>query len=179
MKKDKHAKKYHDDYMARMEGKTAGGPRDQPMGSKSKKSEPESNQPKITYVGCYGSENNLPKAKEYVGGGTGAGLAMAAGFAQENGKTYFAVARVGNDGHSFYFDEAPSGNKMDDEGCRRECTDSPNPCGCADGGCGELAAVVGEEHKRRWVVYKVEAAKKKKKKSSKKKKKAKKGKEEL
>jgi hypothetical protein len=86
-----------------------------------------------------------------------------------------AVARVEQDGHSFFFSEPPTDNTMaDDSGCARPCLDDDaHRCGCSDGGCGDIAVAEGEEHLRRWVVYAVpeKAAKKSKKKGKKKKKK--------
>ena len=47
---------------------------------------------------------------------------------------------------------------------QEECLDSGSyRCGCADGACGDLEAVDGEEHVRRWAVYEVRKSKSKKK----------------
>jgi dolichyl-diphosphooligosaccharide--protein glycosyltransferase len=134
--------------------------------------------PPLAYVGCYGGEAELGADKEYGGGGTGANMRLALQVAQEKGAKYLAVARVEQDGHSFFFSEPPTDNTMgDDSGCARPCLDDDaHRCGCSDGGCGDIAVAEGEEHLRRWVVYAVpeKVAKKSKKKGKKKKKKKKK-----
>ena len=78
-------------------------------------------------------------------------------------KKYFAIARVGEDGHAFAFDSftakgtkaAQQGGDIDDDACRRPCIDDQTKlCGCADGGCHPFPKPEGEEHNRRWSVYK-------------------------
>ena len=76
------------------------------------------------------------------------------------GKRYFAIAQVGVDGHAFAFDELPKGKELNDMGCTEPCADDERySCGCADEACGDLRPARGEEHVRRWVVYKVDKEK--------------------
>jgi len=127
-----------------------------------------------TYIGCYGAEKNLGAEREYTGGPYGTSVAMAREFAVQSGKKYFAIAQVGVDGHAFAFDELPKGKELNDMGCTEPCADDERySCGCADESCGDLRPAKGEEHVRRWVVYKVDKEKGGKGKGSKKKKAAK------
>jgi len=154
VKTDDADKKYNEDYMAKMSGKKPAA-ETKASGKKPKQS--------LTRVGCYGSEGAFGEARVYGGGQTGSNLALGAEFAIENGHKYMAVARVEQDGHSFFFNNPPTGDALpSDEGCERACPGSPNPCGCADDGCGSLAPVAGEEHRRRWVLYELHPDKKKK-----------------
>ena len=127
-----------------------------------------------TYIGCYGAEKSLGADREYTGGPYGTSVAMAREFAVQSGKKYFAIAQVGVDGHAFAFDELPKGKELNDMGCTEPCADDERySCGCADESCGDLRPAKGEEHVRRWVVYKVDKEKGGKGKGSKKKKAAK------
>ena len=66
------------------------------------------------------------------------------------------------------------GKELNDMGCTEPCADDERySCGCADESCGDLRPAKGEEHVRRWVVYKVDKEKGGKGKGSKKKKAAK------
>merc|ERR1712222_174885 len=119
-------------------------------------------------VGCFYSENFFSDDKKYGGGASGAQASLALDYA---------------DGHSFAFNTLKPGAekvKISDKGCKLPCLDDHRyQCGCADASCGELSKH-GEEHLRRWVVYKVldEAPKPAEtKKPTKKGKKGKKGKE--
>ena len=108
------------------------------------------------YIGCFSSESMFSRDKIYDGGSTGANYNVALYHAKTNRKKYFAIARLGNDGHAFAFDALllPEGN-MGGPDCERPCEDMPNKfCGCSDGGCREPTPV-GEEHNRRWTVYEV------------------------
>jgi len=70
------------------------------------------------------------------------------------GKKYFAISRVGTDGHAFAFDELRKPPKLDDSGCRMACLDHDvHKCGCADDACGGLKPIGGESNVRRWAVY--------------------------
>ena len=110
----------------------------------------------------------------FAGGAAGAHINEAAALALTEGKRYFATARVGADGHAFAFDELPKGKELNDMGCTEPCADDERySCGCADESCGDLRPAKGEEHVRRWVVYKVDKEKGGKGKGSKKKKAAK------
>ena len=85
---------------------------------------------------------------------------LAREFAVSQGKRYFAIAQVGVDGHAFAFDELPKGKELNDMGCTEPCADDERySCGCADEACGDLRPARGEEHVRRWVVYKVDKEK--------------------
>lgn len=119
-----------------------------------KASKPE---PTIRYVGCFNGEGSFPGSKQYMGGATGANFNLAKQGAMSRGKRYFAVARNGEDGHSFAFD-APPLVKPDGRGagCERACLDTPSRyCGCSDLGCGDEPTPPGEEHNRRWIVYEI------------------------
>ena len=104
---------------------------------------------------------------------------QARALAWDKGKQYFAVARVGSDGHSFTMGEAPTGNAVDDSECNVACGDFQEfRCGCSDDACEKgMKALKGEDNVRRWAVYET-PAKPKKEKKAKKDKKAKKEKKE-
>merc|ERR1712216_839111 len=78
---------------------------------------------KLTYVGCYRKESQLPAEKVYGGGVVGASASAAFNHARSQKKRYVAVARVGDDGHAFAFDSLPSGAAVNDGGCARPCAD--------------------------------------------------------
>jgi hypothetical protein len=113
-----------------------------------------------SYVGCYSSEN-LFQNKVYGGGSIGANLNQAIQFAVSKSKQYFAVASGGGlEGHAFVF-EGFTKTTMSDSGDRPvgECNvgcqdDNTMPCGCSDHACGKHK-LHGEEHNRRWSVYKL------------------------
>jgi dolichyl-diphosphooligosaccharide--protein glycosyltransferase len=175
---DEESKKYNEEYHKRMSGdhtsKIGSGEEDDEDAPERKL---KGKAPK--FVGCYGKEEDLGDDKVYEGGATGANIALARQLAWAKGRKYVAIARVGNDGHSFHFDSPPSDTgKLSDEGCQRPCMDFPDhSCGCADeAGCGDLAPADGEEHVRRWAVYEMPPKDKKKGKKDKKDKKKKKGK---
>ena len=49
------------------------------------------------------------------------------------GKKYFAISRVGVDGHAFAFDDLRKRPTLDDAGCAEPCLDNDAyKCGCAD-----------------------------------------------
>eukprot|EP01138_Halocafeteria_seosinensis_P011669 gb/GECG01011925.1/.p1 GENE.gb/GECG01011925.1/~~gb/GECG01011925.1/.p1 ORF type:complete len:901 (+),score=82.58 gb/GECG01011925.1/:1-2703(+) len=114
-------------------------------------------EPTIRYVGCFNGEGSFPGSKQYMGGATGANFNLAKQGALSRGKRFFAVARNGEDGHSFAFDSPPL-VKPDGRGagCERACLDTGSrSCGCSDLGCGDEPTPPGEEHNRRWVVYEI------------------------
>ena len=144
-------KQYQKEYHRRMAGR---GRADADEGGGKGEPGPE---PAASYVGCYGAEKAFGAARKYTGGPLGTSVEMARSFAVQEGKKYFAIAQVGVDGHVFAFDDAPNGKDLSDMGCAEPCADDERlACGCADDACGDLRPVKGEEHVRRWVVYKVE-----------------------
>ena len=147
---EEYTKKYHEKMSAR-EGKGEIPPTE-----------------KLTYVGCYRKEDQLPAEKVYGGGVVGASASAAFNHARSQKKRYVAVARVGDDGHAFAFDSLPSGAAVNDGGCARPCADDDAfACGCADAGCdGVVKRSADEEYVRRWAVYDVGAPKKRRKKRS-------------
>jgi dolichyl-diphosphooligosaccharide--protein glycosyltransferase len=147
---EEYTKKYHEKMSAR-EGKGEIPPTE-----------------KLTYVGCYRKEDQLPSEKVYGGGVVGASASAAFNHARSQKKRYVAVARVGDDGHAFAFDSLPSGAAVNDGGCARPCADDDAfACGCADAGCdGVVKRSADEEYVRRWAVYDVGAPKKRRKKRS-------------
>ena len=115
------------------------------------------------FKGCYTSELYFEDARVYHGGASGASFSLAFMAAKARKAKYFAMARVGDDGHSFSFNafsEAglahPEGDTMS-EGCTVSCTDADSEayCGCADAACGGDPMPPGEEHNRRWMVYEI------------------------
>ncbi|KNB42178.1 dolichyl-diphosphooligosaccharide--protein glycosyltransferase subunit [Blastocystis sp. subtype 4] len=114
------------------------------------------------FVGCTTSEATFSSDKVYAGGTTGASYALAREVAIANNKKYFAVAKVGSDGHVFAFNRLlRSLNPKDNEGgCERRCEDNVEMfCGCADNACTGLLPS-GEEFNRRWAIYELKSAKK-------------------
>merc|ERR1711871_1908309 len=116
-----------------------------------------------SYIGCFSSENLFDDNRIYGGGPAGAMFDVAGQHAASLKKKYFAIARFGEDGHSFAFDSftsrgvkaAQQGGDIDDDACRRPCIDTDTKfCGCSDGGCNPFPNPEGEEHNRRWSVYK-------------------------
>jgi dolichyl-diphosphooligosaccharide--protein glycosyltransferase len=95
----------------------------------------------------------------YTGGPSGANYQLALHHAKSKGKKYFAISRVGSEGHAFAFNKLPLHPKDfdgNDAGCRRACLDSnQHGCGCADGGCADMNVGPGrgQEHNRRWAIY--------------------------
>jgi dolichyl-diphosphooligosaccharide---protein glycosyltransferase len=113
--------------------------------------------PAVRYMGCYKLEDAFSEDKVYGGSTTGAYLSLARSHAVQQGKRYFAVARLGGDGHSFAFNTltgAPDGGNS--PACSRPCQDEREfACGCADGACGDTPPEAGQDHVRRWAVYEV------------------------
>ncbi|KAH8063326.1 oligosaccharyl transferase [Aureococcus anophagefferens] len=155
--------KYNEEYHKRM-----AGDKSQPAGPPPPRdgAKPTS----LAHVGCYRLESQLPADKVYGGGDTGASISAAVNLAMAEKKRYVALAKVGDDGHSFVFDDKPTGATLppDSPGCGRPCADSGDfYCGCADAGCDGVARQSDEEYLRRWVVYDLGAAGKKNKKAKK------------
>ena len=160
---DETSKKYQEEYHKRMagghplEGKSSKKKKGKRKGKKGKTDKEMSEELHMKYIGCTGRESNLGADKEYGGGATGANVYLARSLAWDKGAKYVAIARSGVDGHSFTFSKKMKRRpKLDDTGCDVPCADAPeHKCGCSDGACGGLGPVSGEEHTRRWVVYKV------------------------
>jgi dolichyl-diphosphooligosaccharide---protein glycosyltransferase len=114
---------------------------------------------KTHFVGCVTGEDMLGNDRVYSGGASGANYNLALHHAKAQNKKYFAISRVGGEGHAFAFNKLPiNGADFDgnDAGCTRPCLDSQEHyCGCADGGCDDAAVQrgKGQEHNRRWAVY--------------------------
>ncbi|EQC37096.1 dolichyl-diphosphooligosaccharide-protein glycosyltransferase [Saprolegnia diclina VS20] len=119
---------------------------------------------KTRFVGCVTGEDMLGADKIYSGGATGANYNLALHHAKAHGKRYFALSRVGGEGHVFAFDKLALAEKDFDgngAGCERPCMDSQaHFCGCADSGCSDALAQPGkgQEHNRRWAIYEREEA---------------------
>ncbi|KAF1334860.1 Dolichyl-diphosphooligosaccharide-protein glycosyltransferase, partial [Globisporangium splendens] len=116
-------------------------------------------QEKTHFLGCVTGEDMLGNDRVYSGGASGANYNLALHHAKSKNKRYFALSRVGAEGHAFAFNKLPvnvadfDGN---DAGCNRPCMDSQEHfCGCADGGCADqnVAPGKGQEHNRRWAIY--------------------------
>lgn len=112
------------------------------------------------FLGCVTGEDHFSNDRVYTGSSTGANFRLAQYHAKNNDARYFAIARVGADGHAFAFTDLSIRSKDDfdgnDAGCERACMDdSDRFCGCADGGCDDanVERGKGQEHKRRWAVY--------------------------
>jgi len=97
--------------------------------------------------------------RTYVGGANGANFNLMRHQAELAGKPYFVLARAADDGHGFVFNHldhrgSPYGD-MQGGGCERVCPDDPTKvCGCTDLACSGPRAP-GQEHNRRWVVYRM------------------------
>lgn len=129
-------------------------PQEDPMSSASSSS--SSSQPdEATFLGCYGSESSFID-RVYDGGSTGANYNLALHHAKTSKKKYFAVARGGGDGHAFAFSTLDnSKGTLSGGGCERPCLDfEQKVCGCMDAAC-TGPNPKGEEHNRRWAVYKL------------------------
>ena len=113
--------------------------------------------PQPRFRGCVGSEASFGGEKVYAGSTTGAYLSLARHHAVANKKKFFAVARLGGDGHAFAFDRLEGANFLSGGGCERPCMDEQgSQCGCADQAC-TAPPEAGEEHNRRWAVYEIPA----------------------
>jgi len=109
------------------------------------------------YLGCTSSEAAFGPDRIYGGGTAGAYVKLARHEAVAKGQKYFAIARNGADGHSFYFNKLPKFD-VKSPGCARPCLDQQDmPCGCMDQACVDLGdkAVPPEDNNRRWAVYAV------------------------
>jgi dolichyl-diphosphooligosaccharide--protein glycosyltransferase len=124
---DKESTKYNEEYMKQMSGQGSKKGKKKLPGKK--KTEPRTKKKQkrggypthgddlnLKYVGCTGSENRLGKDKEYVGGSSGANIALLQSIAWEKGHKYIAVARVGSDGHSFVFTDKMKKPTENDKG---------------------------------------------------------------
>jgi len=162
VKADDKAKKYYEEYMKRMSGQGGGArpPQSQVTsgdadGDMDEAEPPETLDVSVRYVGCYGGETAFVD-RQYFGGSAGAYFQDAAYNAQSTGKKFFAIARGGEEGHSFVFSKLSSTKgKMKGGGCDRPCLDDEErSCGCMDDACTGKTPK-GEEHNRRWAVYEI------------------------
>jgi len=155
VEKDEAAKKYNEEYMAKMANKPKGAaapPSAKPPSEADKAS--ATNAPQV--MGCYGREVQFGKDRVYQGDDAGANIKKTMMLALSKNKNYFAMARDGPAGHAFIFDTLTTGDEFDLEECATPCEDVDQYyCGCSDGTCGELSKAKGEEHLRRWIVYKI------------------------
>ncbi|KAL0590353.1 hypothetical protein ABG067_001599 [Albugo candida] len=110
--------------------------------SKARRTEQTSDAPEdqVTFLGCVTGEDHFSADRVYAGSSTGANFRLALSHARSKNARYFAVARVGADGHAFAFSDLNIRSKKDfdgnDAGCARACMDAQDRvCGCADGGC--------------------------------------------
>lgn len=111
---------------------------------------------KTRFLGCVTGEDMLGADRVYNGGVSGANYRLALHHAVSKNKKYFAISRVGGEGHAFAFNVKPSDFDGNDAGCSRPCMDTQNHvCGCAGVACKEhnVQAGKGQEHIRRWAVY--------------------------
>jgi dolichyl-diphosphooligosaccharide---protein glycosyltransferase len=118
----------------------------------------KSSGPAVRYVGCYKFEDSFGSDRKYEGGSAGASINVARTAAASHGKRYLAIARVGNDGHSFGFDHLPAHGEDggNTPGCFRPCgDDSDYSCGCADAACETEPIDPGHDNVRRWAVYEI------------------------
>ncbi len=112
--------------------------------------------PEPQYVGCVTTEASFSSDKLYQGGSTGAHFSLAKAHAAASGKRYFAIARSGVDGHVFAFNTLSGKPDHMSSGCNTMCADDNSKrCGCADAACGSDPIPAGEEHNRRWTVYRM------------------------
>ncbi|CAE7876888.1 STT3B, partial [Symbiodinium sp. KB8] len=98
------------------------------------------------FQACVSDETMFSDDKRYGGGPIGASVEYAHNMARKERKKYFAVARAGDDGHAFVFNNLSPDAEYDD---------SSMLCGCADGLCSHAAGP--GENRRRWAVYKVDS----------------------
>lgn len=106
------------------------------------------------FVGCTASESAFSSDRVYQGGAAGASFELAREHARGNNKRYFAVSKLGSEGHVFAFNALvkPVGKGVEG-GCDQPCEDDAEKfCGCIDSACTEDAPE-GEEFNRRWAVY--------------------------
>ena len=89
------------------------------------------------YIGCTSYERAFSDDKVYAGGAIGASYQLAKEHALTNRKKYFAIAKLGNDGHVFAFNKLVLPlNPNNNGGCDRHCEDDLDKvCGCADNTC--------------------------------------------
>ena len=164
-KKDKEYQKQYMKKMAKLTGKgiediddDSDDPEDTAFESDMAEDEEERTPLALQKVGCFYGENYFSDDKKYGGGASGAQASLALDYADDSNKKFVAISRAGNDGHSFAFDSFKPGFEkiqINDQGCKMPCIDDQRyQCGCADALCGGLGKQ-GEEHLRRWVVYKV------------------------
>lgn len=110
----------------------------------------------VSIVGCYTDENMFGEDRVYAGGPAGAYFSVARDAAIAAGKKYFAIARVGHEGHSFSMNGPLPPPDSNSPACGRPCVDDAMyACGCSDAAC-EIAPTSPMENIRRWVVYRLD-----------------------
>ena len=156
VEKDEASAKYNKEYMDRMAGRKKAQADSSDSSSKKSRSQatPMKNAPE--YVGCYARESDFGEERVYAGDEAGAQIKKAMAKTLKNSNNYFAIARNGISGHSFSFSELNVQPNLPAEECSTPCLDLDSyGCGCSDDTCGGLSKTEGEEHLRRWAVYKV------------------------
>lgn len=91
------------------------------------------------FVGCTASESAFSSDRVYQGGAAGASFELAREHARGNNKRYFAVSKLGSEGHVFAFNALvkPVGKGVEG-GCDQPCEDDAEKfCGCIDSACTE------------------------------------------
>lgn len=91
------------------------------------------------FVGCTPSESVFSSDRVYQGGVAGASFELAREHAISNNKRYFAVSKLGSEGHVFAFNSLVKPIGKDTEGgCDQPCEDDREKfCGCIDNACTE------------------------------------------
>ena len=91
------------------------------------------------FVGCTASESAFSIDRVYLGGAAGASFELAREHARSNNKRYFAVSKLGSEGHVFAFNALVKAiGKGVEGGCEQPCEDDAEKfCGCIDSACTE------------------------------------------
>ena len=90
-------------------------------------------------MGCTASESAFSIDRVYLGGAAGASFELAREHARSNNKRYFAVSKLGSEGHVFAFNALVKAiGKGVEGGCEQPCEDDAEKfCGCIDSACTE------------------------------------------
>ena len=100
---------------------------------------PAENGREYRFAGCTASESAFSSDRVYQGGVAGASFELAREHARANNKRFFAVSKLGSEGHVFAFNALlkPLG-KDALGGCEQPCDDDREKfCGCIDSACTE------------------------------------------